>query len=115
MTASGQTWVIVLNWNGRADTLELLASLSGEPATVLVVDNGSTDATLEAVHERFPQVRTLQTGANLGYAGGNNAGINYALAEGADVIAVLNNDTLVDSGFLDPLLHSLDAGPEVAV
>lgn len=112
---TGGTWLVVLNWNGRDDTLELLASLADQPATVLVVDNGSTDGTLDAVHEQFPGVVTLQTGANLGYAGGNNAGIARALADGADVIGVLNNDTLVEPNFLQPLLVRLGKGDDVAL
>lgn len=113
--SSTSTWLVVLNWHGREDTLELLEGLVAEPATILVVDNGSYDGTLEAVEERFPGVRTLQTGANLGYAGGNNAGIDRALAEGADVVGVLNNDTLVPPGFLAPLLAALAAHPRSAV
>jgi GT2 family glycosyltransferase len=109
------TWLVVLNWNGRDDTLELLTSLEREPATVLVVDNGSADGTLRAVQAQFPRVRTLQTGANLGYAGGNNAGIDYALAEGADVVGVLNNDTVVEPGFLEPLLATLSRSGSAAV
>jgi GT2 family glycosyltransferase len=101
------SWLIVLNWNGRDDTLELLESLADarlDDTTVLVVDNGSTDGTLEAVAEQHPWARTLQTGANLGYAGGNNAGIRLALSQGAAVVGVLNNDTYVDPGFWAPLV-----------
>lgn len=112
---SGPTWLVVLNWHGRQDTLELLASLAAEPATVLVVDNGSHDGTLEIVREQHSGVLTLQTGANLGYAGGNNAGIDYALAHGASVIGVLNNDTLVEPGFLRPLLTEIANDPHVAL
>jgi GT2 family glycosyltransferase len=108
-------WIVVLNWNGRADTLELLSGLTLEAATVLVVDNGSSDDTLEAVRAAHPNVRTLQTGSNLGYAGGNNAGINHAVANGAELIGVLNNDTIVEPGFLEPLLSVLNTRRFVAV
>lgn len=100
-------WLIVLNWNGRSDTLELLDDLEAADladTTVLVVDNASSDNTLDAVHERHPWVRTLQTGANLGYAGGNNRGIDLALSSGASVVGVLNNDTRVGPGFWKPLV-----------
>ena len=108
-------WLVILTWNGRADTLDLLSSLRGEPAELLVVDNGSADETLVAVREAYPEVHTLQTGANLGYAGGNNAGISLALSAGADIIGVLNNDTLIESGFLAPLIAALlDVPPEGA-
>jgi GT2 family glycosyltransferase len=112
---SETTWLVVLNWHGRQDTLELLETLTPEPVTVLVVDNGSHDGTLEAVAERHPGVYTLQTGANLGYAGGNNAGIQHALAAGAEIIGVLNNDTLVEPGFLEPLETALKESESVAV
>jgi len=101
------SWLVVLNWNGRSDTLALLESLDEAQlpgTTVLVVDNGSSDGTLDAVEQEHPWVRTLQTGANLGYAGGNNRGIQLALDEGAEVIGVLNNDTLVAPGFWPPLV-----------
>jgi GT2 family glycosyltransferase len=100
-------WVIVLTWNGKDDTLELLADLSaavGPDDRVLVVDNASDDGTLEAIHGAFPTVLTLQTGDNLGYAGGNNRGLHVALTEGPSHICVLNNDTRVEPGFLEPLI-----------
>lgn len=109
------TWLVVLSWHGRDDTLELLEGLAREPATIVVVDNGSYDGTLEAVVERYPGMHTIQTGANLGYAGGNNAGIVYALERGADVIGVLNNDTVVEAGFLTPLLAELATRPRAAL
>lgn len=115
MTRSSPTWLVVLNWNGRDDTLELLEGLVAEPATILVVDNGSYDGTLEAVKERFPGVHTLQTGSNLGYAGGNNAGIEHALLQGAAIVGVLNNDTLVEPGFLAPLVAAVESNPRAAV
>lgn len=100
-------WLVILNWNGRADTLELLSSLSEADlpnTTVLVVDNGSSDGTIEAVRATHPWVKTLQTGNNLGFAGGNNSGINFAQQHGADVIGILNNDTLVARDFWPPLV-----------
>ncbi|MCW2530267.1 MAG: uncharacterized protein JWM76_5127 [Pseudonocardiales bacterium] len=107
-------WIIVLNYNGREDTLALLATLAAEPATVLVVDNDSSDGTIAAVQAGFPNARTLTTGANLGYSGGNNAGIEFALARGAEVVVVINNDTLVESNFLQPLVAAVANGPVAA-
>lgn len=92
--------VVVLSWFGKEDTLACVESLLTDdvPATVLVVDNGSFDGTLEAVTDRWPQVQTLQTGRNLGFAGGMNAGIAWALERGAEFITVLNNDTIMPAG-----------------
>jgi GT2 family glycosyltransferase len=92
--------VVVLSWFGRDDTLPCVRSLvDGSPeATVLVVDNGSYDGTLEDVARAFPGVRTLQTGANLGFTGGMNAGLRWALDRGADTVTILYNVTVVPPG-----------------
>jgi GT2 family glycosyltransferase len=110
-------WIVVLNWHGRADTLELLDSLAAADlldTTVLVVDNGSFDGTLEVVQRRHPTAHCLQTGRNLGYAGGNNVGIRHAMRHGADVIAVMNNDTLVEPSFWPPLVAAAREGHAVS-
>lgn len=91
--------VVVLNWNGLEDTLECLESVQKTDYPnfeVLVVDNGSVDGSPKAIREAFPQVTLLETGQNLGYAGGNNVGIRHALTDGADWVLLLNNDTVVD-------------------
>jgi len=94
-----QVAIIILNWNGKADTLECLGSvyqLNYPNFEVIVVDNGSTDGSSEAIREAFPEVTLIENGANLGYAGGNNVGIQYAYENGADYFWLLNNDTTVD-------------------
>jgi len=108
-------WIVVLNWNGREDTLACLASLRGledEPAGVVVVDNGSTDGTAAAVRGAFPEVELVETGANLGFAGGNNAGIRYALERGADWVVLLNNDATLRADALEALRRAAAAHPE---
>ena len=108
--------VVILTWNGRADTLACLRSLEegGHPRegeAVVVVDNGSADGTLEAVAERFPWAERLQNGANLGFAGGNNAGLRWALDRGYRYVMLLNNDTTVPTGALETLCAFLDEHP----
>ncbi|WP_194397270.1 glycosyltransferase family 2 protein [Microbacterium atlanticum] len=100
---------IVLNWHGRADTLECVRSiLDGDADTeVLVVDNGSFDGVVETL-AGTPRVSTLQLLRNLGFSGGMNRGIEWALGHGADTITILNNDTVVPPGAL-PRLASLAA------
>lgn len=75
--------IITVNYNGKKDTLELLASLCKLPTTnyqllTIVVDNGSGDGSVSTIHKQFPEVDILQTGDNLGFAGGYNKGLNYA-------------------------------------
>jgi GT2 family glycosyltransferase len=105
-----KTALIVLNWNGARDTLACLASLTKveSPAfTTLLVDNGSSDGTVGLVRQAFPQVEILELPRNLGFAGGNNAGFASLRGRGFDSVVFLNNDTVVDPGFLQPLLDEL--------
>jgi GT2 family glycosyltransferase len=102
--ATATWWAVVLNWNGRDETLRCLASLQrlapDPPVAVVVVDNGSRDDSVAAIRAAHPDVELIENGANLGYAGGCNAGIRHALAREAEWIVLLNNDARVaDSTF----------------
>ena len=106
--------IVVLNWNGAADTIDCLESLAAadlQGASVLVVDNGSRDGSSERIRARFPEQRILALPENQGYAGGNNAGMRAALEAGAGGVLVLNNDTRVAPDFLTPLLSLMGDSP----
>lgn len=110
--------VLLVNWNGLTDTLGCLASLADvtyPDHTVLVVDNGSTANEAQAIQAAHPKVTVLQTGRNLGFSGGNNVGIRHALAQGADYILCLNNDTIVAPDFLDHLVDAAESDPDVGM
>jgi GT2 family glycosyltransferase len=92
---------VVLNWNGGEDTLAALESLRG--VDTICVDNGSSDGSDVLVEQRFPGVELLRAGVNLGFAGGNNLGIERALARGADWVLLLNNDAVAEPGLVDAL------------
>ena len=112
-SVEGADVVVVLTWHGLADTLGCVASLAeGSPdAAVLVVDNGSFDGALEAVAERWPGIHTLQLPVNVGFAGGMNAGLRWALDRDARTVTVLNNDTVVPAGAVARLAALAVAGP----
>jgi GT2 family glycosyltransferase len=110
--------VVVLNYNGLEDTLKCLSSLDKVeyPAlSILLVDNGSSIDPAADVRRMFPAVHMLHTGANLGYAGGNNRGIERALMDGAEFVLILNNDTVVAPRIIDTLLDAFAANPSLGI
>ena len=106
--------VVVLNWNGREDTLRCLASIPPD-VPVFVPDNGSTDGSVEAIRSAFPAARVIENGSNLGYSGGNNAGIRAALDEGAEWVVLLNNDAVLEEGALDALRAAAARHPRAGI
>jgi GT2 family glycosyltransferase len=108
---------VVLNWNGTDDTVRCVRSLAAvqHPGLeIVVVDNGSRVGPQQALREQGLEVPVVSTGINLGYAGGNNAGIRYALERGADFVWILNHDTEIDADALAPLLEAAGRLPRAA-
>ena len=105
--------VIILNWNGKkylAECLDSLAAQSYRDFETVLVDNGSTDGSAACVREAYPWVRLVELPENVGFAGGNNRGLEMAKGE---FIVTLNNDTKADPRFLEELLRPARAAPEV--
>ncbi|HSX04495.1 MAG TPA: glycosyltransferase family 2 protein [Rhabdochlamydiaceae bacterium] len=95
--------IIILNWNRPTDTLECLESLQKihySNYEIVVVDNGSTDDSVALIKQSYPTLCMIENGENLGFAEGNNRGIEAALAKNADYILLLNNDTVVHPDIL---------------
>jgi GT2 family glycosyltransferase len=108
---------IVLNWKGEEDTAACIESLLAQrdvTLEILVVDNASPDGSGARLHARFPQLPYLQTEANLGYAGGNNRGIEWAFARQADWVLVVNNDTVAEPDCVRRLLDAAASDSRVA-
>jgi GT2 family glycosyltransferase len=101
--------IVILNWNGLSDTLECLESLKAVAYAnfeVLVIDNGSKGNDAEVIKENFGDfVFEIEEKKNLGFAGGCNVGIRWALHSGAKYVLLLNNDTVVDPDFLTELVN----------
>lgn len=117
MANARSVWIVVLNWNGLSDTLTCLQSLQQlryPEHRIVVVDNGSTDGSADALRGARSSTgfELIEAERNLGYAGGNNLGIRHALDNGAEFILILNNDTVVDPLLLDELVGSAERHPE---
>lgn len=112
--------IIILTWNQCNLTMNCLNSLTKldyptDQLHIIVVDNASTDDTVNSIHNYFPAVTVLENNENLGYAGGNNVGIRHAIAQGTDFICILNNDIIVAPDFLISLITVLQQHPDVGI
>ncbi len=107
--------IIIVTYNSASQIDGCLASLSANPSSVdhetLIVDNASPDDTAAAVRQRWPGVRVIDAGANVGFARANNVGIRQTVGE---LVLLLNPDTVVPAGAIDTLVASLDARPDAA-
>lgn len=103
--------VVVLNWNGWQDTTACLASLQLQDYpcfNLLVVDNASTDGSVDHIKLAIPSIELLQTGSNLGFGGGCNVGMRHAFSRGADYVWLINSDSTVHPHALSALVHKAD-------
>jgi GT2 family glycosyltransferase len=106
--------VVVVNWNGRDTTLECLENLRAslpEDAVVHVVDNGSTDGSVDAVCQAHPWALVHPNTSNLGFAAGANVGIRAALEDGAEWVFLHNNDAVLEPGTVPALLGAAGRHP----
>jgi GT2 family glycosyltransferase len=107
--------VVVLCFNARRDTLGCLRSLERvrwPDLRTVVVDNGSSDGTADAVAREHPAVELIRSDENLGFAEGNNAGLRAAFADGADYALMLNNDTIAHEELIAALVEEAERRPD---
>ena len=111
----GGVVVVVLAWNSVETIGRCLASVfdSDESSTVIVVDNGSSDGTQEFVRERYPAAQLIETGENLGYAGGNNFALRSDLLAGHEYALVLNPDAYLHPSAIRTLRTRMDVATTV--
>lgn len=110
---------VIVNWNLKEDTRICVASLfaaGAKAGQVVVVDNGSTDGSVVELCQRFGvSVQVLPSGQNLGYGGGANLGIEFALTRKAEWVLLLNNDTQVAPTFLVELEEAVTPDKQFAI
>lgn len=107
---------ITLNWNGKDDTIECIASLKKlnyPNYDIVVVDNGSTDGSVSALRAQYPDIAIIENGRNLGYAEGFNVGLKYAHENGADYFLIVNNDTIIDPDAMTALVLAAESAPDI--
>lgn len=111
-------FIVIVNWNGLRDTLDCVASvykMDYGNFEVIVVDNGSADDSVPVIHETYPHLVIIKNNRNLGYTGGNNTGMRYAMDLGADYVWLLNNDAVVEPGSLSALVAVAEKSPEIGL
>jgi GT2 family glycosyltransferase len=111
-------FIVIVNWNGGRDTLECLASLANltfPSFKIVVVDNASTDGSAGMIRKAFPDVTIISTRENLGFAGGCNLGLKYAMDQGANFVWLLNNDTVVEPDTLTQLVRRMQERPSAGM
>ncbi len=106
-------FIIILNYNGGEDAVKCLESLDAtqilKQSTPIIIDNASEDNSVELIQNKFPKIKIICNKKNLGFAGGNNVGIKYALKNQADYILLLNTDTQAQKNFLGTLINHLES------
>lgn len=111
-----KVYVITLSFNRKEDTIECIESLrkmNYPYFKILVVENGSTDGSGQAIKDRYPDLEMVEIKRNIGYAKGFNTGIKYAFMEGADYFLILNNDIIVDPEALTELVKTAQEDEEI--
>lgn len=112
--------VVLLNYNNYdPDTQRCLASLqeiTGPDISTVVIDNGSKDGCNEKIRVEFPSTIVLRQAQNLGFTGGNNRGIVYAIENGYDYVMVLNNDTeIIDPQIIKDMIIACKSNPSIGI
>lgn len=110
--------VLIVTLNRKDDLLECIGSVfaTGYPRMIVyVVDNASTDGTLEAVKAKFPDVRMIRSEENLGFAGGNNLGLSWVIEDGMDAVFLVNDDVVISKDSIEMLVRSTFSKPDVGI
>ena len=105
--------IITINYNGLEDTCALIETIPfNENMEVIVVDNASENQEAETISQRYPQVKVIRSDRNLGFAGGNNLGIQAAQGK---YLFLINNDTVFKAFNIRSLINRMESSPEIGI
>ncbi len=113
-----KVYVITLNWNNEEDTIECIKSLKNinyKNYKIVIIDNGSEEKSVSKIKRQYSEMCIINNEKNLGFAGGNNVGIKYAIDNGADYVLLINNDTTVEKDFLDKLVEAGESDKKIGI
>ena len=112
-----KVFVLILNWNSSLECIRLYSQLLNYTnfKEIYVLDNNSALSEQKILEKAIPHGNYIQTGANLGYAGGNNIGIEMALKKGAEFVCILNPDIEIENNFISPLVEECILNPNIGV
>jgi GT2 family glycosyltransferase len=104
-------YIILVNYNSYIDTIECVESIEDshyKNLKIIIVDNNSNNDSVSIMKDKLKKHIIIESNENLGFSGGNNLGIRYALNNKSDYILLLNNDTIVHPDFLEPLIKAFN-------
>jgi len=107
--------IVVLSWNSKKYIGECLNSLKKTKTEIILVDGGSTDGSPKYLKTNYPEFKLIETNKNLGYAGGNNVGLRWALEQNADFVWIINPDIIVNPNSLEEALKVMTKDDKIAV
>lgn len=112
-----KTAFIFVTWNSQQFLADSIGRLQGFTSSedIIVVDNGSNDATADTITRDYPRVTLIRLPVNTGFSGGNNVGMHTAMANGYDAVFLLNVDTIIEEDFIRPCLTVLEEHADIGV
>ena len=115
--ADSKIYVVIPNWNGKDLLDACLSSLQTQTHkhTVVIVDNGSTDGSASYIKKNYPEIQLIVRDKNYGFTGGVNPGIEAAIEKGAEFVALLNNDAVVEKDWLEKLAKTMSENPKAGI